>query len=266
MSHIHTKILIFILIFASTFVEAKNISAYYDAVYTPAKVIKSNLKRSGFKVLATYSPAKKSYLQVIVFTNKSLKKMSSKKIRGFAAIQRILVDTKNNTVRVTNPSYWLHAFLQKDFDSSQASSIKKSLSRALGKLQATKDILDTNELKKYHYAFSMPYYEDMLELKKGSDLLKKINKKKKLFQVKLSNGSTLVGVKMSKNSEKFIESIGEDKALLLPYTILIENGTAYALHAKYYLAISYPLLSLGQFMKISSAPDAIERKLKKVFK
>jgi len=53
---------------------------------------------------------------------------------------------------------------------------------------------------------------------------------------------------------------------LLPYTVLIEGDKAYTLHAKYYLALSYPLLSMGQFMTISSVPDAIERKLKKAIK
>ncbi len=111
---------------------------------------------------------------------------------------------------------------------------------------------------------AMPYYKDMLELKAGDAL--NVKEKKKLFEIKLANGSTLVGVKMSKGSENFIDKIGTDNAILLPYTILIENGKAYALHAKYYLAISYPLLSMGEFMKISSIPDTIERTLKKSLK
>jgi len=78
--------------------------------------------------------------------------------------------------------------------------------------------------------------------------------------------TVLYGVKISKGAEIFISTIGEDKALVLPYTVLIEDGTAYPLHAKYYLAISYPLLTMGEFMKISSIPDTIERSLKKAVK
>jgi hypothetical protein len=63
-------------------------------------------------------------------------------------------------------------------------------------------------------------------------------------------------------TEGFVNKIGADKAILLPYTILIEGGKAYALHPKYYIALSYPLLSMGQFMDISSVPDAIEKALK----
>ena len=104
----------------------------------------------------------------------------------------------------------------------------------------------------------MPYYQDMLMLKNGAKSIRH-----PLFSVKLANGSTLYGVKLGKSAEGFINKIGTDKALVVPYTILIEGGKAYALHAKYYLALSYPKLTMGQFMKISSTPDLIEKKLKK---
>ena len=65
----------------------------------------------------------------------------------------------------------------------------------------------------------MPYYEDMIELKKGAKGVKNA-----LYSIKLGNGATLYGVKMSKSAEGFISKIGEDKALVVPYTILIEGG------------------------------------------
>jgi len=245
--------------FASASVEAKE-AAYLNAPFADAKTVSAKLKGAGFKVLATYSPAKKSYLKVIVVTNKALKSAASKKLRGFAAVQKVLVNTKAKTVLTTNPTYWLKAFLQKDYNAGAASSTKKALAKALGKLTPTKDALASGKLAGYHFMIGMPYYQDMLELKKGA---KGVKAKKRVFSLKLNNGSTLYGVNMGKATESFISTIGEDKALVLPYTVLVENGTAYALHAKYYLAISYPLLTMGEFMKISSIPDAIERKLKK---
>lgn len=242
--------------------QAAKISAYYTAPFTTAKTVKAKLEKAGFKVLTTYSPASKENIKVIVFTNKKLKALASKKIRGFAAIQRVMVDSSTKTVRVTNPTYWLKAFMQKDFKPGVDTAVKTSLRKALGKLTATKDVLNEGDLSGYHFMMAMPYYEDMLMLKKGAT----VNPKKKLFEVKLENGSTLVGVKMSKNTENFVDKIGVENAILLPYTVLIEDGNVYALHAKYYLALSYPLLSMGQFMDISSIPDAIERKLKKALK
>jgi len=243
-------------------VQAAKISAYYDAPFATAKTIKSKLGKAGFKVLATYSPTSKGNLKVIVFTNKKLKALASKKKRGFAAIQRVMVNSNTKTVRVTNPTYWLKAFMQKDYQAGIDSSVKKSLTKVLGSLTKTKDILNTGDLSSYHFMIAMPYYEDMLEFKNGTN----INSKQKLFEVKLSNGSKLVGVKMASSTEKFVDKIGVENAILLPYTILIEKGKAYALHPKYYLALSYPLLSMGQFMGISSIPDAIEKQLKKSLK
>lgn len=254
-----------LLIVSAISLQANAISAYYDAAYADEKQIQSKLEASGFNVLATYSPAKKDYLKVIIFTNKELTTIASKKTRGFAAIQRVLVNNEAKTVRVTNPGYWLRGFMQTEFTPGSDKSIQDAITTALGALTPTKDVLEEKDLATYQYAVSMPYYQDMLEIKTGEGLAAKI-KKKKLFEVTLDNGSTLVGVKMSKTSENFIETIGEENALVLPYTMLIEDGKAYALHAKYYLAMSYPLLTLGQFMKISSVPDAIERKLKKSFK
>ena len=45
---------------------------------------------------------------------------------------------------------------------------------------------------------------------------------------------------------------------LLPYTVLVENGEANILHAKYYLALSFPRLSMTEFMKIMSVPGDIK--------
>lgn len=48
--------------------------------------------------------------------------------------------------------------------------------------------------------------------------------------------------------------------------VLIEDNEAKIMHPKYYLAISYPKLSMGDFMSISSTPDDIEDYMKGLFK
>lgn len=255
---------IVLFLFAAVSLQAADISAYYNAPYADAKTVKSKLGEAGFNVLTSYSPAGKSNLEVMVFTNKALTSMASKNLRGFAAVQRVMVDSSAKTVLVTNPGYWTPAFMQKDYASGSDTAITASLKTALGTLTATKDVLKSAALSNYQFMKEMPHYQDMIELKAGDAVA--VKAKKKLFEIKLDNGSTLVGVKMSKGSENFIDKIGVDKAILLPYTILIENGKAYALHAKYYLAISYPLLSMDEFMKISSIPDTIGRSLKKSVK
>ena len=256
------SLIVTLLLLSAVSLQAQKVSAYFNAPYADTKTVKSNLKKEGFQVLATYHPAGHSDQNVIVITNSKLKSLASKPKRGFAAIQRVMVDDSKKTVLATNPKYWLKAFMQKDYQPGSAKPVKASLSKALGKLTPTKDKLPAGKLAKYHFMLSMPYYEDMIELGAKSD----VKANKKAFDLKLANGSRLIGVKMGKNGENFVNKIGKDKAILLPYPVLIENGKAYALHPKYYLAISYPLLSMGQFMKISGAPDTIEKKLKKALK
>lgn len=255
---------IVLFLFAAISIQAADVSAYFSAPYADAKTVESKLSGAGFKVLTSYSPAGKENLNVIVFTNDSLTANASKPLRGFAAIQRVMVDSTAKTVSVTNPGYWLPAFMQTDFQAGTDTAVTASITKALGTLTPTKDVLKSADLPAYQFMKEMPHYQDMIELKKGAALA--VKEKKKLFEVKLANGSILAGVKMSKTSENFIDKIGADKAILLPYTILIEDGKAYTLHAKYYLAISYPLLSMDEFMTISSIPDTIERSLKKSVK
>jgi len=249
-----------VLAFSAISLQAGSVSAYYSAPYKDAGTVKSALTKEGFTILNTYSPAGKGKLKVITYTNSKLKNMASKPKRGFAAVQKVMIDSKTKKVLATNPTYWLKAFLQKDFNGGDA-AVTASLTKALGKLTPTADSLSGGKLSGYHFMLGMPYYQDMLELKSGAKGVKNA-----LYSVKLGNGATLYGVKMPKSAEGFISKIGEDKALVLPYTVLIEGGKAYALHAKYYLAISYPKLTMGQFMKISSVPDTIENKLKKSIK
>jgi hypothetical protein len=53
---------------------------------------------------------------------------------------------------------------------------------------------------------------------------------------------------------------------LLPYCVLIENGEAKIMHAKFYLALSFPRLTMGEFMKIMSVPGDIKDEFKTLFK
>lgn len=48
--------------------------------------------------------------------------------------------------------------------------------------------------------------------------------------------------------------------------VKIERKEATILHPKYYIALSYPKLSMGQFMTISSVPGEIEDDIEAAFK
>ena len=249
---------------------AEDISAYLTGEYIESEKVKSKLMSAGFDVLTEYASVKDGV--TIVFTNDSLKAEASKPTRAYAAILRIFIDTQEKIISITNPVYFGKAFMQDDYNAKVFETQLASINKIFPGLKGSKDKLDSDDLSGYHFMIGMPYYEDMDELGEGKckDLLAKAKAYKKgkffLFSLKLSETSYLVGYDLAKRTKKFVKKIGRANAAVLPYMISIEKGKATALEAKYYLAVSYPLLSMGEFTTIATVPGAIKKDLSKPFK
>ena len=99
------------------------ISAYLRGKFMDVKTVEENLKAAGFEVLASVPVDKKGTLISVVFTDNSLVSMASKENRGFIASLRVLVDTKDKKISITNPLYMAKGFLQTDFDEKAAKKI-----------------------------------------------------------------------------------------------------------------------------------------------
>jgi uncharacterized protein (DUF302 family) len=243
------------------------ISAYLRGKFMDVKMVEENLKSAGFEVLASVPVDKKGTLISVVFTDKSLVSMASKVNRGFIASLRVLVDTKEKKISITNPLYMAKGFLQSDFDEKEAKKILVKLIEHFPGLKNSKDVLKFQLLPKYQFMNGMPHYEDMIEVASGDDLLEKIKDNDKvLFTQTLENGSTLIGIQLAKRTRTFTRRIGRNNAGMLPYPILIENGKAKILDPKYYIAYMYPMLKMTEFMTIASIPDAMIKDCEKVFK
>ena len=245
------------------------VSAYFVGDYIGVDNAKIKLHDAGFEVIASYSPVELG--TTLIFTNDALKSEASKPKRSHAAILRMFIDDKEKTISVTNPVYFGKAFMQDDYNEDIYITQKKKIKSAFPALTGSKDSLDSDDISGFHFTFGMPYYEDPDELAEGtnSELLAKAksyeNGKNLIFELKLSNNSTLLGYEIAAETKKFIDKTGRANASVLPYCISIEDGVASSLAAKYYLAISYPQLSMGEFMTISEIPGAIEGDLKKPF-
>jgi uncharacterized protein (DUF302 family) len=243
------------------------VSAYLRGKFMDVKTVEENLKAAGFEVLTSVPVDRKGTLISVVFTDKSLVSMASKENRGFIASLRVLVDTKEKKISITNPLYMTKGFLQSDFDEKAAKKILVKLIEHFPGLKNSKDVLKFQLLPKYQFMNGMPHYEDMIEVASGDDLLEKIKDNDKvLFTQTLENGSTLIGIQLSKRTSTFTRRIGRNNAAMLPYPILIENGKAKILDPKYYIAYMYPMLKMTEFMTIASIPDAMIKDCEKVFK
>lgn len=258
------------LLVLSTSSFAKDVSAYLVGAHAGVETVKNRLSRAGFEVIAEYAPVKEG--TTIVFTNSALKAEGAKEKRAHAAVLRVFVDDKEKMLSITNPVYFGRAFMQDDYNSDVFEAQLASLNSVFKGLKGSIDKLDEDDIAGFHFMMGMPYYEDPDELGEATndELLAKARAYKKgknlIFELKLSDNSTLLGYELGKRTKKFIKKTGRANAAVLPYCVSIEDGVATALAAKYYLAVSYPLLTMGEFMTIATVPGAIVKDLEKPFK
>ena len=257
---------------AESGLEGKKVSTYLVGTYVSVDDAKAKLSDAGFEVLATYPSVKKG--TTIVFTNDAIKAEAAKPGRAYVAVLRLFVDDKKKMISFANPVYFGKAFMQDEYNHTVFNGALEAINSAFPGLKGSKDAMLFDNLAGYHFMMGMPYYQDQDLLGKPSattaEAVAKAKKYKKgkavIFELKLSDTTTLLGYDLGKRTKKFVKKIGRANAAILPWCVAIENGQAKALNAKYYIALSYPLLDMGGFMGIATVPGAIIKDLEKAFK
>jgi hypothetical protein len=250
--------------------------------------VKSKVTAGGFEVVGEYSPYAGS--NIIIVTNEHQKAEAAKSDFGaYGAMTRISVTKNGDSTEVayTNPTYMAAAYRM----ANDLHDVRASLEAALG---AEKDFgseknLTAEDLNKYHYTVMMEYFDDPSELAEydsQAEALKAVEAAlasgvggtSKVYRIDLPGkdesvfGVALKGVDADDCSgDEFIMS-RIDKASPrstghLPYEIVVSDGTAYALYARFRIAINWPHLPMvasktgATFFSIMCAPGAIEEAL-----
>jgi len=246
------------------------------------KVI-ATLKNNSFTVLGDYNPSNGSALKVIAFTRNDVSNATIKVVdRGaLAAVFKVGLVEKNGKVIIsyTNPDYILRAYLRDNYNTFSSvfknfsADLKTTFSTIGNEFKPFGGSVKADKLKNYHYKIMMPYFTDPITLNKFSSFeegLKTIennlkNKKGNTVQVyKLvfkSQKIAVFGVGLQDKEEgesHFLPIIGEDHVAALPYEIILQGKEATMLHGKYRIALHWPELTMGTFMKIMSTPGDIE--------
>ncbi|NND15751.1 MAG: hypothetical protein HKN89_05460 [Eudoraea sp.] len=241
------------------------------------------LKQSSFQVLGTYHPANRSSLKVITFTRKDLKNTVVKvKDRGaLAAVFKVGLVQKDGkiTISYTNPDYILRAYLREDYNAykgtfeSFATDLKTAFSSIGTEFTPFGGTIAADKLKKYHYKIMMPYFTDPVSLgeyasfEEGLKIIEENLKAKKgntvqVYKLVYPNKNIAVfgvGLKSKEDGEShFLPKIGTDHAAALPYEFILQGKKATMLHGKYRIALHWPDLTMGTFMKIMSTPGDIK--------
>jgi hypothetical protein len=243
--------------------------------------VKAELEKKGFQIIGEYTPYTGAH--VIVATSDALKAAAAKSAFGaYGAVVRVSLTSTGKELQVaaTNPRYFAAAYrMQDSLDTAAA-----ALEQAIGKTAefGSKEGIPAAKLQKYHYMPMMPYFDDPVKLaafpsqdaalaaveanlaakKGGSSKVYRLDlpgKKESVFGVAIGEGEAADGPIMK------IIDMGELKHTPhLPYDLVVSDGTVYMLHGKFRIALDFPDLTMGTFMKISGAPSAIEEKLKAV--
>ena len=240
------------------------------------------LNDHAFSVLGTYNPSNSSALKVIAFTRNDLKNTVIKvEDRGaLAAIMKIGLVKKGDKIVIsyTNPEYLLRAYLPDDYSRFKGvfdkfgSDLKSALISLGNEFAPFGGSVQADKLAKYHYKIMMPYFTDPIELHEFSSFdnglavitknLKENSNLKEVYRLVYEKEKVAVfgvGLQSKEDGESyFLPKIGEEHAAALPYEIILQGNEATMLHGKYRIALFWPDLSMGTFMKIMSTPGDIE--------
>ncbi len=240
---------------------------------------KQALTDAGFEVVGEYTPYEGA--SCVVVTNDLLKSTAAKSDHGgFGAVIRVAVTQVEGNAQVAyvNPIYLQNIFrLEGDL-----AGVKTALAEALGAEQefGSKKGLTAKKLRKYHYMMMMPYFDDPLELAEHENhaeavaavdngIAKGLGGLSLVYRVEIPGKDEVVfgvGISGGKGDDATVMGIVDQGELRhtahLPYEMLVSGNEVFALHGKFRIAQSFPDLGMGTFMKINSAPGAIEDALR----
>ncbi len=278
-----------------TSVFAQNIPVYFElgttqeSIQSSAEKVKNALTTDGFKIIGAYNPGNQENLYVICYTRTDLEKIALDfEDRGaLGATLKIGLKNEDGTVKVSmlNPIYLFNAYFNKNIEKHEAELQKISGQAIAAASVFGQDIkpfggeLSKEKLHKYHYKMMMPYFKDAEVIAKFSSFnegIKTIQENleagtgntKKVYELIYNDKKTAVfGVALlnEKDGEShFLPIIGDSHLAAMPYEIILQGTTASTLPGRYRIALNWPELTMGTFMKIMSTPGDIKKTMEKV--
>jgi hypothetical protein len=245
--------------------------------------VESRLTRAGFLVAGRYAPPGLPGHGVIVVTDRDLLR-TIQQLGGASIVGAgIRVGVKSDgTVSYMNPDYWYRAYFRKQFRLAEKSvaGVRERLARALGRGKPFGGEVAAQDLPDYQYMFGMEGFESdknlLMEHLSFEDavktiqdnLAKGVGRTTKVYEVIIPEKKIAVfGVGLTDPKEGegwWVKTIGADNIAALPYEIYVVNNRANHLFARYRIALGWPEVGMGTFMRIVEAPGIIRDTLKAV--
>jgi len=242
-----------------------------------ATAVEGKLKSGGFKVVGKYFPKNLAGYGVVIATDEAMldevASVGGPAVLGAAIRVGIKAD---GSVAYTNPDYWYRAYFRKAFDKKEAAvkAVQARLQDALGAGKGQGGDESASNLSNYRYMIGMERldssknqlaeYGSFAEALKTvrDNLAKGAGKTAKVYEIVMQDRKLAVfGVAMNDagNSDgEWIKKIDMQENIAgLPYEIYVVNNEVGAPHGRFRIALAFPDVGMGQFMRISSLPNAI---------
>ena len=249
---------------------------------TAMAATEQKLVAGGFQVIGRHTPKGLANHGALVVTEAGVTE-ALKKIGGMAVVGiPIRVGVKSDgAVSYLNLEYWGRAFIRKDFGKVESAykGATAKLEKALGTGQPFGGDVKVDDLPSYHFMFGMPRFDDDTELKEypsfdealkqvQANLAKGVNNSAKVYELVYPDKKMAVFGVAHNDTEKgegwWVNKIGPDNIAALPWELFINDGRIYALKGRYRTALSWPSLTMGQFMGISTHPDNVLEVMKDI--
>jgi hypothetical protein len=246
-------------------------------VQAAASTVESKLKGGGFKVIGKYFPKTLTGYGVVIATDDAM--LDTVGSAGGHAVlgAAIRVGVKGDgSVAYTNPDYWYRAYFRKDFDKKEdaVKALQARLGNALGAGKGLGGDEPPGSLSNYRYMIGMErldsYKNKLAEYGSFAEALKTVRenlakgagKTAKVYEIVMPDRKLAVfGVAMNESGVsdgEWISKIDMQNSIAgLPYEIYVVDNTVNAPHGRFRIALAFPDVGMGQFMRISSLPNAI---------
>lgn len=246
-------------------------------VQAAASAVEARLKSGGFKVIGKYFPKGLGEYGVVIATDGAmLDEVGS--VGGHAVMgAAIRVGVKaNGNIAYTNPDYWYRAYFRKSFDKKEPAvkALQARLESALGAGKGQGGDEPPGSLTNYRYMVGMERldssknklteYASFAEAVTAvrDNLAQGAGKTSKIYEVVMPDRRLAVfGVAMNDaehSDGEWIKKIDmQDNIAGLPYEVYVVDNVVGSPHGRFRIALAFPDVGMGQFMRISTLPNVI---------
>lgn len=255
--------------FAGTKVQSGDIQSVLGQVET-------KLSKAGFTVLGKYAPPGLGGYGVVVVSDQGMLNVVRQMGGATIVAAPIRVGVRaDGTVSYMNMEYWTRAYLRKQYPLAEKAvkATQSRLAKALGAGKPFGGDVDRKDLADYQYMFGMEgfesdknmlmehlVFEDAVQAIRDN-LARGVGKTSKVYEIVMPDKKVAVfGVAMNEPKEGegwWVKTIGADNIAALPYEIYVVNNKANHLFARFRIALGWPNVGMGDFMRIVDAPGVI---------